>query len=59
MTHDIALQANATGQVVRCEVEGSIKMNTLLSGMPELRLGLNDIVLFENNERRNVLTHFI
>ena len=27
---------------------GSVKMRCYLSGMPELRLGLNDKVLFEN-----------
>lgn len=30
---------------------GSIKMRVYLSGMPELRLGLNDKVLFESTGR--------
>lgn len=30
---------------------GSIKMRVFLSGMPELRLGLNDKVLFDNTGR--------
>lgn len=28
------------------DIVGSIKLKTMLSGMPELRLGLNDRVLF-------------
>ena len=34
---------------------GSIKMRVFLSGMPELRLGLNDKVLFENTGREFTL----
>uniref|UniRef100_A0A915LEJ7 MHD domain-containing protein n=1 Tax=Romanomermis culicivorax TaxID=13658 RepID=A0A915LEJ7_ROMCU len=52
----VNLLANANGQVVRCEIDGNIKMNVLLTGMPELRLGLNDSVLFERldiNETKN------
>lgn len=33
------------------EIIGSIKMNSLLSGMPELKLGLNDKILFEQTGR--------
>ncbi|XP_064415506.1 adaptor related protein complex 1 subunit mu 3 [Latimeria chalumnae] len=43
----INLLVSATGQVLRSEVVGSLKMKVVLSGMPELRLGLNDKVLFE------------
>jgi len=35
------------GTVLRSEVCGVVKMRTFLSGMPELKLGLNDKVLFE------------
>ena len=41
-------QVSANGNVLRSEIVGSIKMRVFLSGMPELRLGLNDKVLFEN-----------
>jgi len=47
----INLLASAKGTVLRSEIVGSIKMRTFLSGMPELRLGLNDKVLYENNGR--------
>ncbi|XP_039570855.1 AP-1 complex subunit mu-2-like [Passer montanus] len=40
-------QVNANGSVVLSEVVGTIKLKVFLSGMPELRLGLNDRVLFE------------
>jgi len=29
-------------RVIRCEVRGTLKMRSFLSGMPELRIGLND-----------------
>lgn len=47
----VNLLANASGIVLRSEVVGSIKMRVYLSGMPELRLGLNDKVLFESTGR--------
>lgn len=40
-------KVSATGSVLRSEIMGSIKLKVVLSGMPELRLGLNDKVLFE------------
>ena len=47
----VYLLANASGNVLRSEIVGSIKMRVYLSGMPELRLGLNDKVLFESTGR--------
>ncbi|KAK2703403.1 AP-1 complex subunit mu-1-like [Artemia franciscana] len=47
----VYLLANANGNVLRSEIVGSIKMRVYLSGMPELRLGLNDKVLFESTGR--------
>ena len=44
-------QVSANANVLRSEIVGSIKMRVFLSGMPELRLGLNDKVLFENTGR--------
>ncbi|KAJ7025153.1 Mu homology domain-containing protein [Mycena alexandri] len=38
----VNMLVNATGDVVRSEILGVIKMRCYLSGMPELRLGLND-----------------
>ena len=39
---------SANGSVLRSEIVGAVKMRVYLSGMPELRLGLNDKVLFES-----------
>ncbi|XP_058685007.1 AP-1 complex subunit mu-2 isoform X2 [Poecile atricapillus] len=43
----VNLLVSASGSVVLSEVLGTIKLKVFLSGMPELRLGLNDRVLFE------------
>jgi AP-1 complex subunit mu len=37
----------ANGQVISSEIIGSIKMRSYLTGMPELKLGLNDKALFD------------
>lgn len=50
-THLATPQVSANGNVLRSEIVGSIKMRVFLSGMPELRLGLNDKVLFDNTGR--------
>lgn len=42
------VQVSANGNVLRSEIVGCVKMRVFLSGMPELRLGLNDKVLFES-----------
>lgn len=47
----LSVQANANGHILRSEIVGAIKMRVYLSGMPELRLGLNDKVLFESTGR--------
>ena len=47
----VDLLAGASGNVLRSEIVGCIKMRVYLSGMPELRLGLNDKVLFESTGR--------
>ncbi len=38
---------SANGNVLRSEILGRVHMRSYLSGMPELKLGLNDKVLFE------------
>lgn len=45
------LLVNASGAIVQSEIVGVIKVKCKLSGMPELRLGLNDRVLFEQTGR--------
>ncbi|XP_061212532.1 AP-1 complex subunit mu-2 [Neopsephotus bourkii] len=43
----VNLLVSASGAVLLSEVLGTIRLKVFLSGMPELRLGLNDRVLFE------------
>lgn len=56
----VNLLVNANGNVVRSEILGAVKMKCYLSGMPELRLGLNDKVMFESTGRGEFLhcAHF-
>lgn len=42
---------SANGNVLRSEIIGRVHMRSYLSGMPELKLGLNDKVLFEMQSR--------
>ncbi|KAI1286306.1 AP-1 complex subunit mu-1 [Halotydeus destructor] len=51
VVESVNLLANASGSVLRSEIVGSIRMRVYLTGMPELRLGLNDKVLFESTGR--------
>mmetsp|Transcript_26607 Transcript_26607/g.30787 ORF Transcript_26607/g.30787 Transcript_26607/m.30787 type:complete len:431 (-) Transcript_26607:38-1330(-) len=41
----------SNGQPIKCEILGALKMKTFLTGMPELKLGLNDKTLFETTGR--------
>ena len=41
------LLVSANGTVLRSEILGTLKMKTFLSGMPELKLGLNDKLMLE------------
>lgn len=52
VVESVNMLANANGNVLRSEIIGAIKMRVFLSGMPELRLGLNDKVMFENTGRQ-------
>lgn len=45
------LLVSANGQLLRSEILGALKMRSYLSGMPELKLGLNDKLLFEQTGR--------
>ena len=42
---------SAEGNVIKSEILGAVKMRSMLSGMPELKLGLNDKVLFDMTGR--------
>eukprot|EP00656_Telonema_subtile_P016082 TRINITY_DN1847_c0_g1_i6.p1 TRINITY_DN1847_c0_g1~~TRINITY_DN1847_c0_g1_i6.p1 ORF type:complete len:310 (-),score=58.48 TRINITY_DN1847_c0_g1_i6:94-1023(-) len=43
----VNLMVSSSGSVLRSEVLGALKMRCYLSGMPELKLGLNDKIMFE------------
>merc|ERR1712010_124935 len=45
------LLVSSNGSVLRSEILGALKMKSFLSGMPELKLGLNDKLLFEATGR--------
>jgi len=53
VVESVNLLVNANGTLLRSEINGAIKMKCQLSGMPELRLGLNDRVQFDNSGRNN------
>ncbi|EGV64022.1 AP-1 adaptor complex mu subunit Apm1 [Yamadazyma tenuis] len=46
----INMLINANGQVLNSEILGEVKIKSHLSGMPDLRLGLNDKGIFNTNE---------
>lgn len=46
----VNLMINTSGNVLRSEVVGSVHCKSMLSGMPEIRLGLNDRVQFNRPE---------
>ena len=50
------MTVSKTGQVIKSEVLGTLLMNSQLSGMPELKLGLNDKALFEQQGKSTVNT---
>lgn len=45
------LLVSSNGTVLSSEIVGAIKMKSFLSGMPELKLGLNDKLMFEATGR--------
>lgn len=51
VVESLNLLVSTNGNVLRSEILGAVKMKCYLSGMPELRLGLNDKVMFETTGR--------
>lgn len=51
VVESLNLLVSSTGSVIRSEILGAVKMKCYLSGMPELRLGLNDKAMFESTGR--------
>jgi len=52
VVESVNLLVNSQGQTLHSEIHGALKMRAYLTGMPELKLGLNDKVLFEATGRR-------
>ena len=50
------LLVSANGTVLRSEILGTLKMKTFLSGMPELKLGLNDKLMIDSAGRGGAAT---
>jgi AP-1 complex subunit mu len=47
----VKLMENENGNVLRSEIVGEIKMRVYLSGMNEMRMGMNEKVMFESKGR--------
>ena len=45
--------------MLQSEIVGTVKMRCYLTGMPELRLGLNDKILFESTGRKWIHTVYL
>ena len=52
------VQVSSNGTVLHSEIVGAVKMKSFLSGMPELKLGLNDKLMFEATGRRKSMLRF-
>lgn len=53
-SHSLFLSLNSLlniGSVLRCDVTGKILMKCFLSGMPDLKLGLNDKIGLEKESQ--------
>merc|ERR1719460_1641222 len=46
----------SNGTVLHSEILGAVKMKSFLSGMPELKLGVNDKLMFRQSGRRGMLS---
>ena len=51
VVESVNLLVNANGTCLRSEIVGAVKMRCFLTGMPELKLGLNDRALFVSQGR--------
>ena len=51
MIERLNILVSASGNVLSSEILGRVRMRSFLSGMPELKLGLNDKNLFELQNR--------
>lgn len=51
VVESVNILVGSGGNILRSEILGALKMRSYLSGMPELKLGLNDKLLFESQHR--------
>ena len=51
VVESVNILVGSNGSILRSEILGALKMRSYLSGMPELKLGLNDKLLFEAQSR--------
>ena len=51
VVESVNILVGSNGNILRSEILGALKMRSYLSGMPELKLGLNDKLLFETTGR--------
>lgn len=56
VVESINMLINASGQVLNSEILGEIRMKSKLSGMPDLRLGLNDKGIFSSSMHDDTAT---
>ena len=53
VVESLDLLVSSNGTVLHSEILGAVKMRSYLSGMPELKLGLNDKVMFQASGRKS------
>ena len=53
VVESLDLLVSSNGTVLHSEILGAVKMRSYLSGMPELKLGLNDKVMFQSSGRKS------
>jgi len=56
VVESLDLLVSSNGTVLHSEILGAVKMRSYLSGMPELKLGLNDKVMFQATGRKSSKT---
>jgi AP-1 complex subunit mu len=56
VVENVNLLVGRNDAVIQNEIVGEINLTCYLSGMPELRIGLNDVVVFEPHAQREVAT---
>ena len=58
VTESVNILASPDGKVISSEVLGTITMQTRVTGMPQVRLGLNDEIRFLKTEGDHIVVRF-